>query len=581
MWGKKTCAGRLALGALLGSTMFGCAGPARTLQPHLLVEPPPVAPGRVPPAGAYEPGFDALHYRIQLALPDSGSFIRGTTTADILITTPRRDTLRLDLSGLLVTAVQVGQGQTAPAAAPFWQADGRLFVSLPARAHSGDTLHVEVHYQGHPDDGLIIGSDIHGDRAIFADDWPDRARFWFPCIDHPSDKATVEFEVRAPEQWAVVANGTRTGAEAARATPPVDGVWRWHEGVPIPTYTMVIGATAFAVGTVASCAPGGVTALRPNGCVPISYWVYPEDSARAAPSFQRAGEIVAFFSDLIAPYPYGKLAHVQSATRFGGMENASAIFYAQRPLAQGRNIEGTVAHETAHQWFGDAVTERNWHHLWLSEGFATYFSALFFEHADGQQRFRAIMRATAQEYFASDVTNLAMVDTTAVPDGNLLALLNANSYQKGAMVLHMLRRLLGDDAFFEGIRRYYRAHVYDNAVTADLEGALEEASGKRLDWFFRQWVYRPGYPIVTLQWHWDATRGDAVLELQQVQNAAWPTFRVPLDIEFHTAAGSVRRQAELNARQQTLHIPLDRAPSGVQLDPDGWELLRVVTAPGS
>src|SRR5690606_29984849 len=139
--------------------------------------------------------------------------------------------------------------------------------------------------------------------------------------------------------------------------------------------------------------PEPTPAARPDAadCVAVTTWVFPADTANAAPSFRRAAEMVDFYSTLVAPFPYEKLAHVQSSTRFGGMENVAAIFYAERSIAQGRDIEGTVAHETAHQWFGDAVTEADWHHLWLSEGFASYFGPLFFEHADGVERFREIM----------------------------------------------------------------------------------------------------------------------------------------------------------------------------------------------
>src|SRR5690606_19916934 len=269
---------------------------------------------------------------------------------------------------------------------------GKLYIPVPAAARVGDTITVEVAYEGRPDDGLIIGPNVHGRRTAFADNWPNRARFWFPSIDHPGDKATVAFAVSAPEPWVVIANGERRDDVALEPPAPAAGstarrtVWRWATDTPIPTYTMVVGAAEFAIGRAGdACAPSG------DRCIETTWWVFPPDTAHAARVFGRADEMVAFYSELVALFPYEKLAHVQSSTRYGGMENVTAIFYDERAIAAGRDIEGTVAHETAHQWFGDAVTESDWHHLWLSEGFATYFGALFFEHADGVERFREIM----------------------------------------------------------------------------------------------------------------------------------------------------------------------------------------------
>lgn len=538
------------------------------------VEPPPVPFGRVPPPGAYAEGFDALHYRIAIELPDTGTFILGTTAIDIRLTGARRDTLILDLSGLRVRAVRAGTGSGALRPTEFRQFDGRVGLPVPPEAKAGDTLRVVVDYDGTPDDGLFIRPNTHGRRSAFADNFPDRGRFWFPSIDHPSDKATVEYAVRAPAGWEVVGNGRRLGA-GSDAERPADGVWRWRIDAPIPTYTMVIGASDFAVGTVTPCARGGLTPLRPDGCVPVSYWAYPQDSASAAVIFARAGEMVEYYADRFGPYPYHKLAHVQSSTRFGGMENSGAIFYSEQAIAGGSLGEVTVAHETAHQWFGDGVTETVWNHAWLSEGFATYFGMQFFEKAEGSERFRELLDRSASGYLRSQVTDLAMVDTLSVPDGNLMSLLNANSYNKGGQVLHMLRGLLGDEAFFRGIGAYYRRHANGNALTADLQHALEEASGTRLDWFFDQWAYRPGHPVFRVTHAWDAGAGEAEVVIEQVQKAGWPTFRVPMEIAFETPTGEVRRKVEVRERTARLRFPLAAAPSAVRIDPDGWVLKEV------
>lgn len=542
------------------------------------VEPAAHQPGRVPPPGPYAPGFDALHYRIAIDLTSPGPRFRGRTEARIALVAPRQDTLRLDLTGLLVDSVRIGVGRQTSSPVSFRQEDGRIFIGVPRGANVGDTLSVDIVYGGEPDDGLIIRDNVHGVRGAFADNWPDRARFWFPSIDHPSDKATAEFEVRAPESWEVIANGT--SARTLNGPRPVSpGLWRWSIAEPVPTYLMVIGATDFAIGTVDACARGGRSPARGDDCVYVGYWVFPQDSASGARIFHRSGDMVRYYSELIAPYPYARLEHVQSATRFGGMENATAIFYSERAITQGTLSEGTVSHETAHQWFGNAVTPARWADLWLSEGFATYFGMLYFEHAEGAARFREMREESWNGYLASSDAEIAVVDTTRVPDDNLLSLLNANSYNKGGAVLHMLRGLLGDSTFFTGIRRYYAAHVHGNAVTVDLQRVLEQASGRELGWFFEQWLYRPGHPILTVTHSWNAAQREVEVVIDQVQPAAWPTFRMPLEIELTTPDGPVRRRVEMSERRTRLRFQLQRPPTGVVVDPDCWVLKQLTPPP--
>jgi aminopeptidase N len=544
-------------------------------------EPAPIPAGQPPLPGAYSPAFDALHYAIDITLPAQGAHINATATIDIALRQPA-DTLALDLTGLAVDSVLAGRAGGAPLSrSTFRQADGRLYVPVPAGVQAGDTLRVVVAYEGTPDDGLTIGVNEEGRRSVFADNWPNRARFWIPSFDHPSDKATVRWTVHAPKDWEVVANGERVDSAGDKITPdapaPADGVWRWRLDVPIPVYTMVIGATDFAIGTVTPCAKGGVTPLRPDGCVPVEYWVYPDDSAYAAVVFKHAGDIVAYYTSLIAPYAYEKLAHVESATRFGGMENVGAIFYDQRAMEARRDIGNTVAHETAHQWFGDGVTEKDWQELWLSEGFATYFASLWAEHAQGEPSFRQSMERAKQQYLHSDVVGRPIVGPLQ-PGENLFWLLNANSYEKGAWVLHMLRGMLGDSTFFDGLRRYYDAHRYGTATTADLRHALEQASGKDLQWFFKQWVYEPGYPQLRVSRQWNADSSVVLLKVAQVQPASWPAFRAPVTLAFSTPAGVVRRSGWLDGRHTTLRFKLPAEPTAVTLDPDGW-LLHTMAGP--
>jgi aminopeptidase N len=524
-------------------------------------EPAPIKAARAPRPGEYAPGFDALHYDIRVTLPATGSVIEGTTEIQLALTPTAPGILPLDFTGLQVTGVRVDG-----AAWRFVHDDGKLLVPVPpVRSSDGSRVRVAVDYRGTPDDGLIIRDNVHGHRAAFADNWPNRARFWFPALDHPADKATASFTILVPAAWDVVANGVRTATPATIQQP--DGATRrrfeWRIAQPISTYNMVIGAADFRVQAV------GRPCFSDGRCIDVTTWLFPESADKASPSFRRAAAMVEYFSRLIAPFPYDKLAHVQGSTVFGGMENATAIVYAERPLADGRNIEAVVAHETAHQWFGDAVTETAWPHVWLSEGFATYFGALFFEHADGEAVFRGMMEVSRRQIVASTRNDKPIVDAT---EQDLFKLLNTNSYQKGAWVLHMLRGSLGDEFFFDGIRRYYRGHEHGTGLTVDLQRAMEAASGKKLDQFFDQWLFRPGYPRLRVSSQWNSGLRTATVLVEQVQSGRWPTFRMPLTIELATAAGPVRRQVDVDERRERYTFQLESPPAGVVLDPEGWLL---------
>jgi len=445
--------------------------------------------------------------------------------------------------------------------------DGRA-LSLALTAQAKALGHLRIFYHGVPKDGLIIRTNARGRRSAFGDNWPERARYWLPTLDEPSDKAAVAFIVRVPSDWQVVSNGRLLDRpDPGRRVP----FWTWTESRSIPTYTMVLGGGKFSVSQHRPIVHGPDT-------IPITVWTYPEDSAFAdSGPFRRATEIVETMERMVGPFPYEKLAHVESSTRYGGMENSTAIFYAEKPYVDRRMREGVVRHETSHQWFGDAVTERDWAHLWLSEGFASYFDLVIGAALDGDSVLTAGMAQDAKDYFASKVQDRALVDT-AEHDPNKL--LNENSYQKGAWVLHMLRGMIGDSAFFRGIRDYYRVYRDSTAVSSDFQHVMERAAGRSLDAFFRQWLWQPGYPRLDVRWRYDAADHRVRLEINQTQPEAWGVFRIPLEVEAVSTAGAgTRRVYALDARTTIAYLELDAAPSSIRIDPDGRLLLQSTVTP--
>jgi aminopeptidase N len=240
-----------------------------------------------------------------------------------------------------------------------------------------------------------------------------------------------------------------------------------------------------------------------------------------------------------------------------------------------RMDEDVVRHETAHQWFGDAVTERDWRHLWLSEGFASYFDLAIGAALDGDSVLERGMRSSAEGYFGSRDVDRPLVDSAAQ---DLMGLLNANSYNKGAWLLHMLRGEIGDSAFFRGVREYYRTFRDSSVLSEDFQRVMERVAGRELGWFFGQWLYQPGYPQLDVALYVDSATRTATLRVRQVQPAAWGRFRLPrVEVRFLSAGDVVGDgTVALDAAQveQTFAFCLRRVPTQVRLDPDGHQLMR-------
>lgn len=510
----------------------------------------------------YRPGIDVLDYIFTIDLPDTGSTIRG----DAMLTLRRRgraDSLVLDLRQLKVTRVLL-DGRTRRYA----RDDSTIRILLP-RGDSG-TYRVNVQYNGKVTDGLIVRRDSARRWTYFGDNWPNRARHWLPTVDHPSDKATVTWVVRGPRGRSVVANGSLMETSTIGSGRRARAVTRWRESKPIPTYLMVIAAAPLVKIDLGDTACGLAEVRR---CVAQQVYTAPEQRKAAPGNFSKAGDIVRYFGQAIGPYPYEKLAHLQSSTRFGGMENASAIFYSDRLFRQNGVGEQLIAHETAHQWFGNAVTEREWPHLWLSEGFATYLAALWTRESQGDSTFRVRMGEIRARILADSaaVPKRPVIDTVA---SDLMELLNRNSYEKGGFVLHMLRAEIGDSAFFGGVRDYYRKHRHGTALTSDLQAAMEKTSGKTLASFFEQWLRRPGYPEIDVTWSTDSA--STGIMLQVVQSRTHGLFQFPLDFALVDSAGPRRVNIGIPAQDTTaVVLPISGPVTQVTVDPEVKLLARI------
>lgn len=521
--------------------------------------------GLSPPRDNYpkNPNIDALNYAFRITLSDDTDEIVGEATVDLRFLVEGITELRLDL----INATADGKGMTVTGVSSadkplqYRHENDELRIALLSPSELNQRSRFTIAYRGVPATGLIIGPNKHGDRTFFSDNWPNKARHWLPTIDHPYDKARCEFVVTAPDNYQVISNGL-----LVEETDLSGGMrlTHWRQSVPIATWLFVLGVAEFAV-----------QYLGEYDGRSIQTWVYRQDRDAGFYDFAvPTKQVLEFYGNKVGPYSYEKLANVQAASVGGGMESATAIFYGENSVTGQRSVRwrNVIIHEIAHQWFGNAVTEYDWDDVWLSEGFATYFTLLFIEHAYGRDEFVAGLKRSRDRVMAFYERN---PDYRIVHDNltDMRQVTTSNTYQKGSWTLHMLRGIIGDDAFWKGVQAYYRNHRDRNATTDDFRRAMEEASGRDLSQFFRQWLYRGG----KLEYQGGWSYGDGVLhvELNQVQNDT-NFFQMPVQIGIYFD-GEPQPQIELlqvNDRQNTFTMALDREPADVVLDPNTWVLMQ-------
>ena len=504
-----------------------------------------------------QPGIDALHYVFRLSLSDDNDEIAGEATIDVRFTQDGLREVTFDLATSTnnkgMTVVEV-VSNNAPVS--FQHQTDRLTLTFAAPVKAGARQQFTVRYRGIPANGLRMLKNKFGERVFFSENWPNNARQWLPMIDHPYDKATSEFIVTAPVKYQVVANGL-----LQEETDLGDGrrLTHWKQSVPIASWLNAIGVAQFAVhhdGLVRG--------------VPHQTWVYHQERTIGPAWFEaKSRQAMEFFSDRIGPYSYEKLANVEAAGFGGGTEHASAIFYGEKSILE-RPDTGLVAHEIAHQWFGNSVTEKDWDEVWLSEGFATYFTLLVAEHYDGRDAFVVGLKRSREGVLALE----KQMPGVAVLHNNLADMkkvLNRIIYQKGGWTLHMLRHQMGTEKFWAGIRAYYQRYRNRSATTADFRRVMEEHSGLELSGFFQQWLARAGSPMIEGGWHYDAETKRIVIELAQSQTGE--AYRLPLEIGVTIDGATKIEKIELTQKQQRFELASDKEPATVALDPNTWVLM--------
>jgi len=514
-------------------------------------------------ADTYPKNFDIdiLHYRFELKLSDNTDEIIGIATIQVMLKKAGITRLRLDLinksdalegKGMSVSSVWSGDIELT-----YNHKDDILWIDLPRASTKAQIMEIIINYHGIPATGLKIGPNKYDSRTFFSDNWPNKARNWLPTVDHPYDKATSELIVTAPSRYTVISNGLKVEESLLDDNRKLT---HWKQSVPICTWLYVLGVAEFAVQYVDVF--DGKS---------IQTWVYKQDRDAGFYDFAiPTKHTLEFYSDYVGPFAYEKLANIQSNSVGGGMEAASAIFYGDNSVTGKRTDRwrNVIIHEVAHQWFGNAVTEFDWDDVWLSEGFATYFTLLYREHAYGRDDFVAGLKEAKKRIFSFYENNK---DYRIVHDNlsDMSKVTTGQTYQKGAWILHMLRSQIGDDAFRMGIQSYYREHFNANATTADLKRHMEMSSGIELDTFFNQWLYQGGNIVLEGSWKYDGKKKAVSISLEQVQHDGFEfQFPVELGIYFEGQTDPLFTTVEMNKMKEAFEIQTDQKPIRIEIDPN-------------
>jgi aminopeptidase N len=516
--------------------------------------------------------FRTLHRKIELSVDFQKKSVTGFCTLDI-------ESIRHDLSEVHIDACELDirsctvDGEKAD----FEYDNAVLAVPLP-----GKSIHhsIRVDYSASPREGLYFTfpDSEHPEREVQA--WthsePESARFWYPCHDHPSDKSSSEMVIRVPKGFRVISNGKLLSTKDEGENV----VFHWKEDTPHSSYLSSFVAGKF-----------GEITQEVHGLK--LHYNFPESKrADVLKYFGETPRIIEVLEELTGmKYPYEKYDQTTVEDFIaGGEENLNATTLAtnyypeagteedfqpaySNPFSTAANL---VAHEAAHQWYGDWVTCSDWCHAWINEAWATYLQSLYVEKTRGADFMRWEMRAREVEYFDEDETEYRrpIVDREYVWPHDVF---DHTTYRKGASMLHELRYIMGDDAFFRGTAEFLRRHAKACADTDDMRKTMEAVSGLQLEEFFEQAFLKPGYPEFKVEYGWDDAAKTATLRVKQEQDTSdgTPVFKLPCDVVFYVDGARKKFRVMLDSAEQSLVFSLDARPSAVEFDPERWLLKKV------
>jgi len=507
--------------------------------------------------------YDVQHYLLDLWLDLDAQEIGGGVTVQATVTEAALDTMLLDLfDNMTVDSVGLGGGPLA-----FTHQNDQIRIALDRAYLQGEEVSPTVYYHGHPfySGWASFRFSSHGAQGIplvFSISWPENSRGWWPCKDVLYDKTTAEVRMTVPvdEHDMVVASVGRLVGIVDN--PDTTRTYTWRETYPITTYNISFSTTNFDTLNETYTGIEGET-------LPIRHFVFPEDRDEAEESFSNLQQMIAAYEPLFGEYPFmGEKYGMAEVQLSGAMEHQTMVSYGKTLIDGLHTYDMTIAHELAHQWFGNMITIGTWPDVWLSEGFATYAEALYEESLTGLDGYLDYMGALDTRDFN---------DTVYDPDG----LLSSTVYNKGAWLLHMLRHIMGDSLWFATLHGYATdtAFMHGNAVTADFIATCEAGYGGDLDWYFDPWLYEVGRPYYYMEWSTAPSGNEFLADVRIDQTQPGDIlYTMPLPLVFETASGETTFTVRDSLRTQIFQITLPEDPTGLALDPDNW-ILKIVQAP--
>jgi aminopeptidase N len=513
--------------------------------------------------------YDVIHIKLELNLDERQKTVDGKVTTKFAPLRPNLNEFVLDAAEMKIKRVYLADGRELKF--NFDTLAQKLKIYLDRSYSFKDTLSVIVEYfVSNPRKGLyfIQPDSAYPDKPyqIWSQGQPEDNHYWFPCYDFPNDKATSELIATVKKNFVVISNGKLLSVsdDAKKGLR----TYHWYMDKPHSSYLI-------------SIVVGEYVKLQDYYLdIPLEYYVYKSNAKYAKLSFEKTPDIMKFFSEKIGyKYPYNKYAQtIVEDFVYGGMENITATTLTSSTIHDERahldvSSDGLVAHELAHQWWGNLLTCRSWEHAWLNEGFATYFTALYFEYAKGKDEFQFNVYNMQRSARFADMTNKKPTVWNRYFDPT--DVFGPHIYQRGGAILNMLRFVLGDELFWKAINYYAHKYAFQNVETNDFKIAIEEATGYNLKWFFDQWLYKAGYPIFEVKYSYDDSKKLLKLEVEQIQPGDSLTpevFKTPVDVEIATKSERKTFRIFIDKRKETFEFEVSDKPLMVIFDKGNWIL---------
>lgn len=509
--------------------------------------------------------YDMEHIKLNLAFDWDKEMVIGEATLRLHAFTDGLKEIALDADHFEVEAVTLANGQ----ALNCQTTTEELVIKLDRDYKANESLSLTIKYRVQPKQGLTFIKPTANEPLkpyqIWSQGESHTNHCWFPCYDAPNDRATSEIIATVASKYQVISNGELIETQQHQAEGTT--TYHWRMDTPFPSYLVSIVVGEYR--EIKQEADG----------IPVNHYVYKDQERDAPASFASVPQMIKFYAQRLGhPYPFKKYAEIMAYDFGGGMENITATTMSDTSVRDHRALidydDTLSAHELAHEWFGDLITCRDWSDLWLNEGFASFMTSAWLEHAHGDQEYlEDMMRAREQVLQGYKNNGGRPVSTRYFDDSE--SLFDENSYARPKVILNMLRQILGEKAFWQALHHYIETNRGRGLVTtADLARAIEESSGQNLDWFFDQWIYKMGQPDLLVESKYNEKTHQVDIKVKQQQQAdktqPWfevaSVFRLPLEIAVTTPAGTKIFPVTINQREQEFHLPVANTPLFINFD---------------